>query len=87
MGISGISLGSLLIILLIVMLLFGTKRMRTMGEDLGEAVKGFKKGIKEIEAEDANEPVAKAQAVEEQVAKEPLAENQEQKGSSGIPGE
>lgn len=52
MGISGVSLGSLLVILLIVMLLFGTKRMRTMGEDLGEAVKGFKKGLKEIESED-----------------------------------
>ena len=34
-----------LIVLVIVMLVFGTKKLRNMGEDLGGAVKGFKKGL------------------------------------------
>lgn len=46
----GISIGSLLLILLIVVLLFGTKRLRHIGEDLGAALKGFQKGLKEEES-------------------------------------
>jgi sec-independent protein translocase protein TatA len=42
MGFSGISIWQLLIVLAIVLLLFGTKRLRTLGSDLGNAVKGFK---------------------------------------------
>ncbi len=45
MGMRGISLGSLLLILLIVILVFGTKRLGTIGEDLGKAVRNFKKGM------------------------------------------
>ena len=41
----------LLIILLIVGLFFGTSKLRNIGSDLGGAVKGFKKGIKEEESE------------------------------------
>lgn len=52
MGISGISPGSLILILLIVMLLFGTKRLRSLGEDLGSALQGFKKGMREANDED-----------------------------------
>ena len=36
-----------LIVLVIVMLVFGTKKLRNIGADLGGAVKGFKEGIKE----------------------------------------
>lgn len=36
-----------LIVLLIVMLIFGTKKLRNMGADLGGAVKGFKEGMRE----------------------------------------
>lgn len=36
-----------LIVLAVVVLIFGTKRLRNIGQDLGEAVKGFKKGISE----------------------------------------
>ncbi len=36
-----------LIVLLIVMLVFGTKKLRNMGSDLGGAVKGFKEGMKD----------------------------------------
>ncbi len=39
----------LLILLAIVLLIFGTKRLRNIGEDLGGAVKGFKKGMQEQE--------------------------------------
>jgi sec-independent protein translocase protein TatA len=45
MGFGGISLWQLLILLLIVVLVFGTKRLRNMGSDLGAAVKGFRKGM------------------------------------------
>jgi sec-independent protein translocase protein TatA len=45
MGLGGISMWQLLILLLIVVLVFGTKRLRNMGSDLGAAVKGFRKGM------------------------------------------
>lgn len=40
------------IVLLIVMLVFGTKRLRNIGSDLGGAIKGFKEGMKESQADD-----------------------------------
>ncbi len=40
-----------LIVLVIVMLVFGTKKLRNVGQDLGGAVKGFKDGMKEANAE------------------------------------
>ena len=51
MGIGGISIWQLLIILAIVIMLFGTKRLRTLGSDLGSAVKGFRKSMSNEEAE------------------------------------
>ena len=47
-----------LIVLLIVMLVFGTKKLRNIGQDLGGAVKGFKDGMKEGSAEKSAEPPA-----------------------------
>jgi sec-independent protein translocase protein TatA len=41
-----------LIVLVIVLLIFGTKKLRNLGADLGGAVKGFKDGIKDATAED-----------------------------------
>lgn len=41
-----------LIVLVIVMLVFGTKKLRNIGSDLGGAVKGFKEGIKDGAASD-----------------------------------
>ncbi|TKC90831.1 Sec-independent protein translocase subunit TatA [Trinickia terrae] len=43
-----------LIVLLIVALVFGTKKLRNIGSDLGGAVKGFKEGMKEAETPPAN---------------------------------
>jgi sec-independent protein translocase protein TatA len=47
MGLGGISIWQLLIILVIVVLLFGTKKLRSLGGDLGGAVKNFKDSMKE----------------------------------------
>jgi sec-independent protein translocase protein TatA len=51
MGFGGISMWQLLILLLIVVLVFGTKRLRNMGSDLGAAVKGFRKGMDDGKAD------------------------------------
>ena len=48
---SGISIWQLVIILVIVVLLFGTKKLRNMGSDVGGAVKGFKNAMKDGEEE------------------------------------
>ena len=53
MGIGGISIWQLLIVLVIVALIFGTKKLRGVGGDLGDAVKGFKKAISDDEKENA----------------------------------
>ena len=45
MGLGGISIWQLAIVLLIVVLIFGTKRLKSIGSDLGSAVKGFKKSM------------------------------------------
>jgi sec-independent protein translocase protein TatA len=50
MGFGGISIWSLLLILAIVILLFGTKKLRNVGGDLGSAIRNFKKSVKDEEA-------------------------------------
>lgn len=45
----GIGIWQLLVILVIVILLFGTKRLKNIGTDLGGALKGFKSAVKEEE--------------------------------------
>jgi len=52
MGLGGISVWQLLIVLLIVLLLFGTKRLRNIGSDLGGAIRGFRKGMNQAEEDD-----------------------------------
>lgn len=47
MGFGGISIWSLLLILAIVILLFGTKKLRNVGTDLGGAIRSFKKAVKD----------------------------------------
>lgn len=51
----GISIWQLLIVLVIIMLLFGTKKLRNIGADLGGAVKGFKKAMTDEEKQKALE--------------------------------
>ena len=52
-----------LIVLVIVMLVFGTKKLRNMGSDLGGAVKGFKDGMKEASADKPADKAAEPQQV------------------------
>ena len=59
----GISVWQLLIILAIVLLLFGAKRLRTIGTDLGASVKGFRDSMKEGEQEAEQEKNTDAQKV------------------------
>ncbi|APD84987.1 Sec-independent protein translocase subunit TatA [Alteromonas sp. IB21] len=65
----GISIWQLLIILVIVVLLFGTKRLKGIGTDLGGAIKGFKKAVSE-EEKDAD--FEQKKQVEEKSASEPV---------------
>lgn len=53
MGFGGISIGSLVLILLIVLLLFSTKRLRTIGRDLGTSIRGFNEDLKGPDQKDA----------------------------------
>lgn len=61
MGLGGISIWQLLIILLIVILVFGTKRLKTLGGDLGGALKSFRKAMESNESEQSAEAGDKAE--------------------------
>ena len=52
MGFGGISIWQLLIILLVVLVLFGSKKLRSIGSDLGQGIKGFKKAIYDDESKE-----------------------------------
>ena len=57
----GLSIWHWLIVLLVVVLIFGTKKLRNIGQDLGGAVKGFKEGMKGAESDaDAGKPADEA---------------------------
>lgn len=60
MGLSGISIWQLLIVLAIVVMLFGTKRLRTLGGDLGSMIKGFKNSMSSDDAKNDEDDVRKA---------------------------
>lgn len=68
----GISIWQLLIVVAIIVLLFGTKKLRTLGQDLGESVKGFKKAMADDKPQDASfdKVEAKSQDTAEQKTKE-----------------
>jgi sec-independent protein translocase protein TatA len=57
-----------LIVLVIVMLVFGTKKLGNMGSDLGKAIKGFKDGVKGGEEDKSAAPNATQNAAPSQVA-------------------
>ena len=67
----GLSLWHWIIVLVIVLLVFGTKKLRNIGEDLGGAVKGFKEGMKTAEDKPAEaappQQVAGGQIIEGEV--------------------
>jgi sec-independent protein translocase protein TatA len=59
----GLSIWHWLIVLLVVVLIFGTKKLRNIGQDLGGAVKGFKEGVKGAETEADAAKTASAQQI------------------------
>ncbi len=71
----GISLGKLLLIALLIVLLFGTKKLGTLGSDLGNALKGFKKAMND-DADKPKEAVASASAatISEKVESQPVVD-------------
>ena len=70
MGLGGISIWQLLIILLIVVMLFGTKKLKNLGGDLGGAVKGFKEALsKEDQGTLNQEQTATAEPVKKEQEK------------------
>jgi sec-independent protein translocase protein TatA len=79
MGFGGIGVWQLLIVLVIVLLLFGTKRLKNIGADLGNAVKGFKGAMSDSEKEaekeklvqDESESVIEGEVTEKQVSGAP----------------
>ena len=52
----GIGMRELIVILLVCLVVFGAKKLRTVGSDLGHAVRGFKKAMNEGENEEASTP-------------------------------
>ena len=65
MGFGGISIWQLLIILLIVVVLFGTKKLKSIGADLGGAVKGFRGAMREGEANASADATATQDKIEQ----------------------
>lgn len=63
MSLGGVSFGQLLVVFLIIALLFGTKKLRAIGEDLGHAVHGFKKGLREGNASHTTEHIDTHQTI------------------------
>ncbi len=77
MGMGGISIWQLLIVLVIVLLLFGTKKLRNLGSDLGGAVKGFRSTMK-----DSSSAEESSETTESPAGPESLAESAEFSESS-----
>ena len=78
MGLGGISIWQLLIVLLIVVLIFGTKRLKTIGGDLGGAIRGFRKSM------EGDEEKARAAQEKRLDSEQPDAEfAEQQKDKSG----
>jgi len=71
----GLSIWHWLIVLLVVVLIFGTKKLRNIGQDLGGAVKGFKEGMKDNQGAEPDKPASPpeqiaGQTIEGEVKKE-----------------
>lgn len=67
MGLGGISIWQLLIVLAIVILLFGTKKLKNIGGDLGGAFKGFKNAMKDAQDEVKNDEPEKLEKADENI--------------------
>lgn len=71
------SIGHLLVVLLVVILVFGTKKLRNIGSDLGDAIKGFRQSMREGEKEeDSTRPTAVTNSQISQTDKSNMIEGQ-----------
>jgi sec-independent protein translocase protein TatA len=70
MGFGGISIWSLLLILAIVVLLFGTKKLRNVGSDLGGAIRSFKKAVKDEDKNPNNAQGTQGNVIEGKASEE-----------------
>lgn len=77
MGLGGISVWQLLIILVIVVLIFGTKKLKNMGGDIGGAVKNFKSAMTDEEKAKAEAEEAEVSTDSESVADTPEEANKD----------
>ncbi len=75
----GLSIWELLIVLAIVLLLFGPKRLKTLGSDLGNAIKGFRTAVKE---EDKPEPPLDPNVIDNEQAQRANAEAKQNSNAS-----
>jgi sec-independent protein translocase protein TatA len=82
MGIGGISIWQLLIILAIVIMIFGTKKLKSLGADLGSAVKGFRQSVTDKTEDKGAEDGAQATAestVQQNESTEPTQTKEKEK--------
>lgn len=76
-----LSIGHWLIVLVIVILVFGTGKLRNLGKDLGGAIKGFKEGMRAGEADENPPPPQVADARQSASAAPPIDVQAKEKGS------
>lgn len=81
MGLGGISIWQLLIVLLIVILIFGTKRLGNIGKDLGGAVKGFRGAMNDA---DKDEDAAKIESADAEFSEASAEETSESDTSQKV---
>ena len=82
MGIGGTSIWQLLIILAIVIMIFGTKKLKSLGADLGSAVKGFRQSVTDKTEDKGAEDAAQATAestVQQNESTEPTQTKEKEK--------
>ncbi|MBT7307590.1 MAG: twin-arginine translocase TatA/TatE family subunit [Gammaproteobacteria bacterium] len=77
MGVGGIGIWQLLIILVLVILIFGTKKLKNVGGDLGGAIKSFKKAVKDEGGKESTEEPAQLSQAEERVIEGEKVEEKE----------
>lgn len=80
---SGISIWQLLIILVIVVLLFGTSRLRSLGGDLGSALKSFRSAVRDGDKESEETADDAASAIESTATEQPDPDTGAGKRKSG----
>lgn len=78
----GISIWQLMIVLVIVLLLFGTKKLRNIGSDLGGAIRGFRSSMKESSEEDKEGEPEKLQKEESAAAPSDAEQTSEKRDSA-----